>query len=161
MCIVQLPTSKGHVRVRYLTQGAFRAHYWCWKIAFVDASLSASIRRRVLVFHVHERVHKCTFGDPFSLQDASWTHTDVFVTCGKLAGWFVHMYNMHPNFERSSNGENCACYNRILRYLGVAAVITYLWWMCEIGSNAAHNAWKGQDTGQWNNRSVSDVQLLM
>jgi len=160
MCIVQLPASKGHVRVRYLTQGTCRVHCWCWIIAFVDASSSVSICRRVVVFHVHERVHECTFADP--LPDACWTHFDAYVTSGKLAGWFVCVYtNMHPDFERGNNGENCAYYNGILRYLGAAAVITYLWWMCEIGSNAAHNAWKGQDTGRWNNRSLSHVQLLM
>jgi len=31
----------------------------------------------------------------------------VFVTSGKLAGWSVHVYNTHPDFERGNYGENC------------------------------------------------------
>ena len=35
-----------------------------------------------------------------------------FVTSGKLAGWSVHLYNTHPDFERGKS-ENCAYYDRI------------------------------------------------
>ena len=37
----------------------------------------------------------------------------LFVTSGKLAGWSVHVYNTHPDFERGSYGENCAYCNQI------------------------------------------------
>ena len=37
----------------------------------------------------------------------------LFVTSGKLAGWSVHVYNTHPDFERGNYGENCAYYNQV------------------------------------------------
>jgi len=40
----------------------------------------------------------------------------------ELAGWLVHMYNMHPDFERGNYGENSAYYNHIF------IVVLKLWW---------------------------------
>jgi len=37
----------------------------------------------------------------------------LFVISRKLAGWSVHMCNMHPDFERGNYGKNRAYYNRI------------------------------------------------
>jgi len=41
-----------------------------------------------------------------------WTLVSFIIT-GKLAGWSVHVYNTHSDFERGNYGENCAYYNRI------------------------------------------------
>jgi len=84
MCILQLPTSKGRVHVRYLTQGSIRINRRRWVKAltdssswskFVDASAnarrrvrhadactdaSAGICGRVLVVHIHGHVRECT-----------------------------------------------------------------------------------------------------
>ena len=35
------------------------------------------------------------------------------VTSGKLPGLSVHMYNMHPDFQRGNYDENCAFFNGI------------------------------------------------
>jgi len=53
---------------------------------------------------------------------ARWTLVS-FVTSGKLAGWWVHMYNSHPNFEIVIYGENCAYYNQIFTVHGNGRII--------------------------------------
>jgi len=53
-----------------------------------------------------------------------WTLVS-FVTSGKLAGWSVHVYNMHPNFERGNCGENCAYYNGLF----IVLILIYIYFM--------------------------------
>ena len=50
----------------------------------------------------------------------------LFVTSGKLADLSVHVYNMHPDFERGNCGENCAYYNGIFTVCDCTWSVTFL-----------------------------------
>jgi len=45
---------------------------------------------------------------------------------GKLTYLLVHVYSMHLLFERGNNGQNCAYYSQILRFLQVTRIVFML-----------------------------------
>jgi len=76
----------------------------------VHGSLSGPMRQL-------RRVHTVSVKQPTTeqvlLADLHVELWSLYVTSGKLAGWLVHVYNMHPDFERCNRGENCVYYNQI------------------------------------------------
>jgi len=85
-CIVQLSTSKGCVRVCYVTQGSVHVHCRHWVKAswpcsrmhtdmFTDASMC--ICGHILVFHVHGHIRKCTQGIRRCVDKRTLTHLSL------------------------------------------------------------------------------------
>ena len=85
-CIIQLSTSKGYVRVCYVTQGSVHVHCRHWVKAswpcprmhtdmFTDASMC--ICGHILVFHVHGHIRKCTQGIRRCVDKRTLTHLSL------------------------------------------------------------------------------------
>jgi len=100
--IISLANSGGEGESSWLSHQCLECQSQCgsWNLTFVCCQRQATAIQRptsewVLLADLHVELQS------------------LFVTSGKLAGWSVHVYNTHPDFERGNYGENCVYYNQI------------------------------------------------